>query len=122
MIRRPPRSTLFPYTTLFRSLGFGCERGPGDRGRGGCCQGGRLQELAAIDGFGHAPLLVERSAAKTIVMDDGKINPAPLALPLCMESLMRDVSRAALLLTALLAAGHCAAQDYPSRPVRMVVP
>src|SRR2546430_9128585 len=23
MIRRPPRSTLFPYTTLFRSKGFG---------------------------------------------------------------------------------------------------
>src|SRR3712207_1211716 len=23
MIRRPPRSTLFPYTTLFRSLAFG---------------------------------------------------------------------------------------------------
>src|SRR5437870_8629974 len=22
MLRRPPRSTLFPYTTLFRSLGF----------------------------------------------------------------------------------------------------
>src|SRR3712207_7454676 len=30
MIRRPPRSTLFPYTTLFRSL----PSGPGtDRGR-----------------------------------------------------------------------------------------
>src|SRR2546423_8850088 len=28
MIRRPPRSTLFPYTTLFRSLG-----GDGGRGR-----------------------------------------------------------------------------------------
>src|SRR3712207_7595374 len=25
MIRRPPRSTLFPYTTLFRSLGVGGE-------------------------------------------------------------------------------------------------
>src|SRR3712207_8147124 len=25
MIRRPPRSTLFPYTTLFRSLGFKCK-------------------------------------------------------------------------------------------------
>src|SRR2546429_6529716 len=25
MIRRPPRSTLFPYTTLFRSLSFGEE-------------------------------------------------------------------------------------------------
>src|SRR3712207_7806757 len=24
MIRRPPRSTLFPYTTLFRSLWFDC--------------------------------------------------------------------------------------------------
>src|SRR2546425_13066325 len=24
MIRRPPRSTLFPYTTLFRSLAFAC--------------------------------------------------------------------------------------------------
>src|SRR2546429_4960067 len=26
MIRRPPRSTLFPYTTLFRSLSFGAVR------------------------------------------------------------------------------------------------
>src|SRR3989475_8734524 len=25
MIRRPPRSTLFPYTTLFRSLRAGCD-------------------------------------------------------------------------------------------------
>src|SRR5690348_18042386 len=24
MIRRPPRSTLFPYTTLFRSAGYSC--------------------------------------------------------------------------------------------------
>src|SRR5258708_29498539 len=27
MIRRPPRSTLFPYTTLFRSLEFGAHAG-----------------------------------------------------------------------------------------------
>src|SRR2546430_11025202 len=27
MIRRPPRSTLFPYTTLFRSLHSGDEQG-----------------------------------------------------------------------------------------------
>src|SRR2546430_13753091 len=26
MIRRPPRSTLFPYTTLFRSLRKACQR------------------------------------------------------------------------------------------------
>src|SRR3712207_8014446 len=28
MIRRPPRSTLFPYTTLFRSLERAIARGP----------------------------------------------------------------------------------------------
>src|SRR5436853_7375586 len=28
MIRRPPRSTLFPYTTLFRSVLAGRARGP----------------------------------------------------------------------------------------------
>src|SRR3712207_8050524 len=35
MIRRPPRSTLFPYTTLFRSLGHLVERvrPPGDERR-----------------------------------------------------------------------------------------
>src|SRR2546425_3310881 len=34
MIRRPPRSTLFPYTTLFRSL-EGRIGGPGSVGTGG---------------------------------------------------------------------------------------
>src|SRR3712207_7238281 len=32
MIRRPPRSTLFPYTTLFRSPRLSVLRTPGDRG------------------------------------------------------------------------------------------
>src|SRR3712207_8600991 len=31
MIRRPPRSTLFPYTTLFRSQGSPRGGGPSDR-------------------------------------------------------------------------------------------
>src|SRR2546430_5231574 len=34
MIRRPPRSTLFPYTTLFRSVAFALLDERGDR-RGG---------------------------------------------------------------------------------------
>src|SRR3712207_7621550 len=33
MIRRPPRSTLFPYTTLFRSAEGGGEDGGGAHGR-----------------------------------------------------------------------------------------
>src|SRR3712207_7795900 len=35
MIRRPPRSTLFPYTTLFRSGTAGLLADLGDRQRGG---------------------------------------------------------------------------------------
>src|SRR2546423_4944990 len=34
MIRRPPRSTLFPYTTLFRSRVEACDREP-EAGAGG---------------------------------------------------------------------------------------
>src|SRR3712207_7025850 len=46
MIRRPPRSTLFPYTTLFRSLG--CPQGNSRLGGPG---GHRLQHAA--DGHGR---------------------------------------------------------------------
>src|SRR3712207_7200238 len=35
MIRRPPRSTLFPYTTLFRSADGEPDGGPGARYAGG---------------------------------------------------------------------------------------
>src|SRR3989454_7246762 len=75
MIRRPPRSTLFPYTTLFRSLGLRdgvlCGKQPGNRGRGArraappdeldadrallhgrrgqACGGGRHADVVALD-------------------------------------------------------------------------
>src|SRR3712207_8505710 len=43
MIRRPPRSTLFPYTTLFRSGAVGeAEGGGGDVVDVGCGEGGTL--------------------------------------------------------------------------------
>src|SRR2546430_4163162 len=47
MIRRPPRSTLFPYTTLFRSHGYR-ERSAVIRGRrasSGICRGDRRRAL-----------------------------------------------------------------------------
>src|SRR3712207_8351091 len=58
MIRRPPRSTLFPYTTLFRSSRHHHVRedhvGP---------QGERpLQPLEAVGGALHAELGLERIA------------------------------------------------------------
>src|SRR5690349_22779914 len=49
MIRRPPRSTLFPYTTLFRS-GFGGDP-PVLVGHGGPHQAGRHDRTAV----GHGP-------------------------------------------------------------------
>src|SRR2546430_11378880 len=40
MIRRPPRSTLFPYTTLFRSSAGGSAEGGATAGRDGGGAGG----------------------------------------------------------------------------------
>src|SRR5437588_8013081 len=51
MIRRPPRSTLFPYTTLFRSRVFRVE--PEDRGADGVLAPEvqpRLPERIPVDG------------------------------------------------------------------------
>src|SRR5439155_26116838 len=52
MIRPPPRSTLFPYTTLFRSRGIG--------------DADRFRFIAHADHRRHRPehLLVERGAAR----------------------------------------------------------
>src|SRR3712207_7204195 len=52
MIRRPPRSTLFPYTTLFRSRrqqGCGGTGGGGDGGGDGL----RVRRAVGAEGGGH---------------------------------------------------------------------
>src|SRR5438445_9095539 len=46
MIRRPPRSTLFPYTTLFRSVPG--SHSPDDRGRDGRHTGDVPGRLAVV--------------------------------------------------------------------------
>src|SRR3989442_11434455 len=46
MIRRPPRSTLFPYTTLFRSGAEACRIDD----QVGTIQPGRRADLIALDG------------------------------------------------------------------------
>src|SRR2546425_9166214 len=60
MIRRPPRSTLFPYTTLFRSL---LPLGP----RGGVAARGRRGGPAALSraGAGAAARALHRSEEHT---------------------------------------------------------
>src|SRR2546427_9966391 len=56
MIRRPPRSTLFPYTTLFRSLGEGLVLLAGAAAWAGAGDGpdGHLAPLDANQHFGRA--------------------------------------------------------------------
>src|SRR2546426_7577025 len=54
MIRRPPRSTLFPYTTLFRSV---------IRGRGRVALGEHTYDLAPFDCVYVAPGAVHQFAA-----------------------------------------------------------
>src|SRR3712207_7246331 len=51
MIRRPPRSTLFPYTTLFRSLVDQLGGDPERRGGGALAHPGlQHPQLVALDG------------------------------------------------------------------------
>src|SRR2546421_3492415 len=76
MIRRPPRSTLFPYTTLFRSLGCTCSLlwtraggGPGgsDVGAGrahASASAGRDQH-GALDGIGADGLIASDIAQRS---------------------------------------------------------
>src|SRR5258708_39747895 len=56
MIRRPPRSTLFPYTTLFRSLGRGFPAQPGgwQVGAGDQLPGAVVPARRQMGGGGHA--------------------------------------------------------------------
>src|SRR2546427_8382849 len=59
MIRRPPRSTLFPYTTLFRSL-------PGERG-------GALRRLSdGVGGRGAIRATVELDADAALDLGPGR--------------------------------------------------
>src|SRR5947209_15656060 len=58
MMRRPPRSTLFPYTTLFRSVeqeGGGAEAAAGGGGRGEVvfADGGGVEEQGGGEPFGR---------------------------------------------------------------------
>src|SRR5438105_9577966 len=55
MIRRPPRSTLFPYTTLFRSR-FPVVAGCGDRAE---------IRLAAADPHAHGTLVIDTDRKST---------------------------------------------------------
>src|SRR5687768_18111360 len=68
MIRRPPRSTLFPYTTLFRSAGFVARPTRVERSKGKGT-GGIMFETSVIQGqprvaAGRLSLLTDRKSTR----------------------------------------------------------
>src|SRR3712207_7129086 len=63
MIRRPPRSTLFPYTTLFRSPGCQARRANGGVGS----QRGRLMPAASSAERVRAHRLRKKLAAEALL-------------------------------------------------------
>src|SRR3712207_7125064 len=63
MIRRPPRSTLFPYTTLFRSFRVPVRLG-GGHSRGGAAQDQSADSLRVGGGQDHAGHGAEGDAAE----------------------------------------------------------
>src|SRR2546427_9345176 len=66
MIRRPPRSTLFPYTTLFRSLWARLERDflPGTECRREVGCGVRVRSAHGLSGAGMSATEAAIEAAK----------------------------------------------------------
>src|SRR5256714_7546575 len=78
MIRRPPRSTLFPYTTLFRSVSWAAgETAGAARGRGGFGWGGAAAGLPDVhrwrhpsDGGRAVPLQAEESVSRRVLVVD----------------------------------------------------
>src|SRR5437879_13723794 len=98
MLRRPPRSTLFPYTTLFRSLDHAVERGvllaQGDMVRAGdlglrppASPGSpRLEEMSLEE--------VERFLVqKTLARSNGNVSQAAKALGLSRSGLYRRMQK-----------------------------
>src|SRR3989449_11180048 len=93
MIRRPPRSTLFPYTTLFRSVM------PRSHHRSGT---ERVAEVAASSGVRDAEIIVNVQgdeplidpaavdAAVEVLLNDATVEVATLAVPIAAAADVMD--------------------------------
>src|SRR2546426_5353231 len=95
MIRRPPRSTLFPYTTLFRSRGYEI---------GDLARAVSFEDVTALLWFGELPSTAE-AVAFAARLRAARGLPAPVKA--LLERLPRDTHPLDALRTAVsLAAAH----------------
>src|SRR3712207_7107434 len=91
MIRRPPRSTLFPYTTLFRSRSPGSTRGrprsPASPSPSGCCWAtGRARSRCSARSEEHTSELQSRQYLVCRLLLEKKKKPLSCILlpPACI--------------------------------------
>src|SRR3712207_9313694 len=70
MIRRPPRSTLFPYTTLFRSGREQRRQLRTDRDAGGAGEGGGVEQEPRLFGVGGGQRVGQNQAALRVGVGD----------------------------------------------------
>src|SRR5437879_10888835 len=97
MLRRPPRSTLFPYTTLFRSPTRTVGGPPGMRGPGLAFQGAGGERSEEHTSELQSPmylvcrLLLEKKNNTTILTREGRTNGEKNRLNASSEE--NDVSR-----------------------------
>src|SRR2546425_11911793 len=77
MIRRPPRSTLFPYTTLFRSLEKGKLDKIVDRTRNG---GAEIVAFLKTGSAYYAPPAAVVQMVESIVLDHKRLLPCAALL------------------------------------------
>ena len=88
MIRRPPRSTLFPYTTLFRSMVMASTH---------FAASGRLAKVSVgpIRGPSPGPMFASAVAAPdSAVVVDSPINPSKIATTASVSTKRTKIGRA----------------------------
>src|SRR2546426_5935711 len=97
MIRRPPRSTLFPYTTLFRSEGDGAGGGAenagedvDERGLARPVRPDDRDELTGADGEAHA---VERAELRSEEHTSELQSPCNLVCRLLLEKKKKKTTK-----------------------------
>src|SRR3712207_90030 len=78
MIRRPPRSTLFPYTTLFRSWVTGFEEATGCKVN--VKTAGTSDEMVALMNEGGFDLVTASGDASLRLIAGGRVQPINTAL------------------------------------------
>src|SRR5260221_1273164 len=99
MIRRPPRSTLFPYTTLFRSIGpsAGCSArsaAPTCSSSGTTKTDRRAHEASSVSFPSERPRRLRRTERLRAMVRETRVTPESLVYPLFVvpgEGLRREI-------------------------------